>query len=71
MEYIYGQGGKVIGYLHKSGATINGEHIDVYDGNNRYVGHVDDSGTYDETGAQISNSRMPGLLLKYKDDNDL
>ena len=52
MEFIYGQGGKVIGSLHKSGSTVNGERVDVYDGLGQYVGYVDDSGTYDDMGSQ-------------------
>jgi hypothetical protein len=68
MEYVYGTGGKVLGYLHKSGSVINGERTDVYDGFNNYVGYVDDSGIYNETGFQISTSRLPGLLLNTDDD---
>ena len=64
MEYIYGPGGKVIGHMNKSGSTVRGERIDVYDEEGRYVGFVDDYGTYDETGYQISTSKMPGLLLR-------
>ena len=64
MEYIYGPGGKVLGRLHKSGSTIRGERIDVYDAEGQYVGFVDDYGTFDETGYQVSTSKMPGLLLR-------
>ena len=64
MEYIYGPGGVVLGYTHKGGSVIRGERVDVYDSNNRYMGWVDDEGTFDETGYQISTSKMPGLLLK-------
>ena len=64
MEYIYGPGGIVLGHTCKNGSTIRGERIDVYDANGMYRGWVDDYGTFDETGYQISTSRMPGLLLK-------
>ncbi|MBM3210747.1 hypothetical protein FJZ33_00890 [Candidatus Poribacteria bacterium] len=64
MEYIYGPGGKVIGSMNKSGSTIRGEHVNVYDENGKYVGFVDDYGTYDESGYRVSTSRMPGLLLR-------
>ena len=64
MEYIYSPGGKVIGSLRKGGSTVRGERIDVFDAEQRYVGFVDDYGTFDETGYQVSASKMPGLLLR-------
>lgn len=64
MDYIYGPGGIVLGYTHKSGSVTRGERLDVYDFNGQYVGFVDDTGTYDDTGYQINTSKMPGLLLK-------
>jgi hypothetical protein len=67
MEYVYGPGGIVLGYTHKSGSNIRGERIDVYDAAGMYRGFMDDSGTYDDTGYQISTSKMPGLLLRNQD----
>jgi len=64
IEYIYAPGGRVIGSLRKSGSTVRGERIDVFDAEGRYVGWVDDYGTFDETGYQISTSNRPGLLLR-------
>jgi len=66
-EYVYGSKGQVIGRFHKGGSTVNGERIDVYDGNNNYVGYVDDSGTFNNIGFRISINRMPGLLLRDDD----
>jgi hypothetical protein len=66
-EYVYGTGGQVIGYLHKGGSTVNGDRIDVYDGFHNYVGYVDDSGTFNDTGFRISINRIPGLLLEDTD----
>jgi hypothetical protein len=67
MEYIYGPGGIVLGYIHKSGSAIRGERVDVYDSTGMYRGWTDDTGTYDDTGYQISTSKMPGLLLSNQD----
>ena len=67
-EYVYGSKGQVIGRLHKGGSKANGERIDVYDGSNNYRGYVDDDGTHNETGFRISINRIPGLLIRNKDD---
>ncbi|MDQ1327593.1 MAG: hypothetical protein QG641_876 [Candidatus Poribacteria bacterium] len=66
-EYVYGSNGKVIGRLHKSGSKSNGERIDIYDGDNNYVGYVDNDGTHNNIGFRISINRMPGLLLRDDD----
>ena len=67
-EYVYGSKGQIIGRLHKGGSKANGERIDVYDGFNNYRGYVDDDGTHNDTGFRISINRMPGLLIRNKDD---
>ena len=64
MDYIYGPGGIIIGSTCKSGSTIRGARIDVYDANGMYRGFVDDEGTFDDTGYMVSSSKVPGLLLK-------
>ncbi len=56
--------GKLIGYTVKSGSTVVGEREDIYDSNGFYLGHVDDSGTYDDTNRKISTSKIPGLLFR-------
>lgn len=56
--------GKLIGYTVESGSTVVGEREDVYDGNGTYLGHVDDSGTYDDANTKLSASRIPGLLFR-------
>ncbi len=56
--------GKLIGYTVKSGSTVVGGREDVYDKNGFCLGHIDDSGTYDDTGRKISTSKVPGLLFQ-------
>lgn len=56
--------GKLIGYTAESGSNVVGKRENVYDSNGFYLGHIDDSGTYDHTGWKISTSKIPGLLLR-------
>ncbi len=64
MEYIYGPGGVVLGSYCRSGSTIRGERIEVFDPQGKYVGFTDDYGTFDPSGYQVSTTRDPGLLLR-------
>ena len=69
IEYIYGPANEVIGSMRRGGSTVRGERVDVFDSEQRYVGYVDDYGTFDETGYQVSSVRMPGLLLRGDDSS--
>ncbi len=64
MEYIYGPGGVVLGSFYRSGSTIRGERVEVFDANGKHVGFADDYGTFDASGYQVSTTRDPGLLLQ-------
>jgi hypothetical protein len=64
-KFVHGNWGQVIGRIHEdSGSTIRGKRDDVFDKYGQNIGWSDDEGTFDVSGFKISDTRMPGLLIK-------
>ena len=67
---IHGADARLLGYKIKSGSTVVGVREDIYDNNGIYLGHIDDEGTYDNTGRRISTSKVPGLIFQLASRDD-
>lgn len=58
-EYVQDRTGKIIGSIVKHGNGITY----VYDATGKIKGRCESGQTFDETGALISNSEIPGMLI--------
>lgn len=59
MATIWGTNGKKLGEIREN----NGN---VYDANGQPAGRVSKLGTFDKSGRKLTDSQVPGLLLKRK-----
>ncbi|MFC1718353.1 hypothetical protein ACFL6S_32150 [Candidatus Poribacteria bacterium] len=68
-EDFHSGSGRLIGYTLLENEDM-GRRVACYDSSGAYIGYMDDSGTYDDTGVRISMDRVPGLLFRSAIDDE-